>query len=689
MAQWRLLTWLQGLDLHRIVASALEKDSDAASHVFLCGLRSRGELTQLLQSKVVFESLVNVLWTHVGELQQAGTADGSDDRIASKFSGAVELSYSGLDTFFNGLEGVVGAPSPNVYDSMATEHVNGPDSVKQFVTGNYGIQTTSQIEWLYVVGEGVSCDQLGLTCWPKESEEKLAIHHHRTRRPLANIQRAAETRNEQLRRAGHLLLITEELISANMYTGPLFVKYNAVLRGLQTDVPFLLSTMVSLCCPEAVARGYAVGSVTIDEAKSSLNTYTTTLHAINSAVIKLGKLTKATKVYRGIAGMALPAEFWTPNEVGVRGGVENAFMSTTLERDVALGYAQGDGIRMGIVLEAQQGMVSRGADITWLSQYAHEREILFGPLTGIEVLSIRMEGSVVIIECAFSVCLVTRTLEQVLNKRHGLVKEMGNNIVLEVPAAMQGTGINADTVGDIAAELEQELAVKVLHSEATAFNDDSHFVHAVQMMMKLKHEAVGAKRVLTEMQKLDPGVLVCHAAAVVARLGQEDMAIEMLARLPKGDLAHICKECLFQKMLADEEPQVRAATARVLSHLDTNVLADWAPSLMPLLCDPSESVECSVLDTLSNMAPADLVEYEDSFFCTNGGCRISWLSACSLCQGAVQAGRPSTAGSIRAIRCADRRGICGRPKRKWLSHSWCRTRAGVPITECTAACICR
>jgi len=319
MAQWRLLTWLQGLDLHRIVASALEKDSDAASHVFLCGLRSRGELTQLLQSKVVFESLVNVLWTHVGELQQAGTADGSDDRIASKFSGAVELSYSGLDTFFNGLEGVVGAPSPNVYDSMATEHVNGPDSVKQFVTGNYGIQTTSQIEWLYVVGEGVSCDQLGLTCWPKESEEKLAIHHHRTRRPLANIQRAAETRNEQLRRAGHLLLITEELISANMYTGPLFVKYNAVLRGLQTDVPFLLSTMVSLCCPEAVARGYAVGSVTIDEAKSSLNTYTTTLHAINSAVIKLGKLTKATKVYRGIAGMALPAEFWTPNEVRTLG----------------------------------------------------------------------------------------------------------------------------------------------------------------------------------------------------------------------------------------------------------------------------------------------------------------------------------------------------------------------------------
>ena len=49
------------------------------------------------------------------------------------------------------------------------------------------------------------------------------------------------------------------------------------------------------------------------------------------------KLTKATKVYRGISGMALPTEFWEENAFGVRGGVENAFMSTTLERNVAMG----------------------------------------------------------------------------------------------------------------------------------------------------------------------------------------------------------------------------------------------------------------------------------------------------------------------------------------------------------------
>ena len=73
--------------------------------------------------------------------------------------------------------------------------------------------------------------------------------------------------------------------------------------------------------------------------------------------------------------MALPASFWEPNEYRVRGGVENAFMSTTLDRTVAMGYASsGGGNHMGIVIEVQQGMVSRGADMCWFSQYPHERE---------------------------------------------------------------------------------------------------------------------------------------------------------------------------------------------------------------------------------------------------------------------------------------------------------------------------
>ena len=40
------------------------------------------------------------------------------------------------------------------------------------------------------------------------------------------------------------------------------------------------------------------------------NLYTTTLHTINSAIVKLSKLQKAHPVYRGLSGAYLPTNFW-------------------------------------------------------------------------------------------------------------------------------------------------------------------------------------------------------------------------------------------------------------------------------------------------------------------------------------------------------------------------------------------
>ena len=70
-----------------------------------------------------------------------------------------------------------------------------------------------------------------------------------------------------------------------------------------------------------------------------------------------------------MAGGALPAEFWTPNEYNVRGGIEGAFLSTTLDRTVAFDYASRPG-KPGLVFEMQMGMIDRGADFKWLSQVA-------------------------------------------------------------------------------------------------------------------------------------------------------------------------------------------------------------------------------------------------------------------------------------------------------------------------------
>ena len=109
-------------------------------------------------------------------------------------------------------------------------------------------------------------------------------------------------------------------------------------------------------------------------------------------MLKLGKLTTAATVYRGVSGL-LPTEFWHPNRWGVCGGVENGFMSTTLDRRVAMAYAGSGGA--SAVYEIRMGMVDRGADLSWLSQYPHEKEILFAPLTGIEVQQTRVVNNVV------------------------------------------------------------------------------------------------------------------------------------------------------------------------------------------------------------------------------------------------------------------------------------------------------
>ena len=80
------------------------------------------------------------------------------------------------------------------------------------------------------------------------------------------------------------------------------MKYNSIMRA-GTGVPFLVGQRDKLCLG---------------------NSYTTTLHIISSSIVKLGKLTRAEKVFRGIAGGVLPEEFWVPNKLNVRGGVEYA-----------------------------------------------------------------------------------------------------------------------------------------------------------------------------------------------------------------------------------------------------------------------------------------------------------------------------------------------------------------------------
>lgn len=64
------------------------------------------------------------------------------------------------------------------------------------------------------------------------------------------------------------------------------------------------------------------------------NQYCTTLHAINSSILKLSTLTKVTNVYRGLGGGVLPPAFLEQDARGIRGGCDFAFLSATTDREV-------------------------------------------------------------------------------------------------------------------------------------------------------------------------------------------------------------------------------------------------------------------------------------------------------------------------------------------------------------------
>jgi len=220
---------------------------------------------------------------------------------------------------------------------------------------------------------------------------------------------------EEIRRAQ---LIIPEVAAIRCYTGPMYVPYNAVLRGVNSKVEYLQKALVKLCCEAETETEFEATTITFETAKAKANLYTTTLHAINSGVIKLSKLTVAEPVYRGLAGGVLPFEqFWKKNDFGVMGGVDPSFMSTSLHREVALGYIKQEGKKQQILLEIQMGMIDRGADISMLSQYPGEGEVLFGPLTGLEVQAPpRVEDGILIISMRLSCNLQDRTLDQVIGK---------------------------------------------------------------------------------------------------------------------------------------------------------------------------------------------------------------------------------------------------------------------------------
>ena len=152
-------------------------------------------------------------------------------------------------------------------------------------------------------------------------------------------------------------LCPEEVLGLRLYTGPQFMHYNCVLRKFPKDV--------------------------LESLKG--NTYTTTIHCINSAIVKLSRACPLDprRVARGSNRLRLPERFAVKDKLGCQGAVEMGFISTSTNLEVACNYTRG-GV-MAMVLDIERGAMDKGASIGPLSQYFMEEEILFPPLCNLEV----------------------------------------------------------------------------------------------------------------------------------------------------------------------------------------------------------------------------------------------------------------------------------------------------------------
>ena len=140
----------------------------------------------------------------------------------------------------------------------------------------------------------------------------------------------------QLQRLCKARLLREELVALRLYTGPMYFKYNAILRQLEG------CKIVKTC------KG---------------NKYCTTIHCIVSGIVKLSAICDAEvagsrEVYRGISGVVLPPHFLKRDEFGCRGGVDFGLISTSRSMQVAIDYLVVGKGGVPIVFEMTLGQVS-------------------------------------------------------------------------------------------------------------------------------------------------------------------------------------------------------------------------------------------------------------------------------------------------------------------------------------------
>ena len=305
------------------------------------------------------QKLLVVTATYNANWNDGGGHDDDEHPICGKmWSEVVTLSYGRREAYITGLEHLWAKPVLTMQSEFDREY-----TWTDWQDAEYSLRN----EFAYVNQPAVRKEG----CTPGTRDD---LNHGKE--PLQFLADA----NEHIRQrrasglgtrlpAEYAELTFDEMLAVRVYSGPAFQPINEFLRNVSKLSDELRAEM----------------------AKHPALTFAATVGHLCRAVRKLAAVATDEEarrpLWRNVRG-ELPRSFWTPDEQGLVCATDLAFFSTSRDEAQPLAYMQEGGKNVLWELEAQPENDTGyhvGADVELLSQFAHEKEVLFPPCTLLKV----------------------------------------------------------------------------------------------------------------------------------------------------------------------------------------------------------------------------------------------------------------------------------------------------------------
>ena len=297
-------------------------------------------------------------------------------RSGAKLCGAVHtLRYANRATYVHGLDDILANPVLTMQEEWQRGSI--------FVDWR-GCRHDCLELWRYVNGPAKSLDQSamgpgvrdeahdGKTPEMFRAEVNANVRARRaaildSANATGGVQRESDPHWKMLEAGEPSELTLDEVLAVRLYSGPGFQPINEFLREI----------------------GHLTGKYRVALAAHRDVTFAATTSLLCSAVRKLADVTwdpgvapRSVPLYRAVRG-ELPPAFWDLDSQGMISAVDSAFMSTSRNPSTPIQYMDTEVNVLWELRSSEPGddAYHCGADISLLSQYRHEDEVLFPPCT--------------------------------------------------------------------------------------------------------------------------------------------------------------------------------------------------------------------------------------------------------------------------------------------------------------------